>query len=360
MVSIAIVGIRGIPNNYGGFETLAEYLAAYLSADYKVTVYCSSVDMPQKLHQYKNARLKYIPVSSHGFWGIIYDSLALLDAVRKNDKILVLGFGCGFIVPFLGSAKKKLIVNIGGLDWKRDKWGGLAKKVIRKAEQLLLKNCGTIIADNKGIQDYIQETYQRDSFLIFYGGDQSKPVSITADWVKKYPFLSKPYCFSVARIQPDNNTELILEAMSSIKKLPMIFVGNLKESAFGEKMKQKFSEDEQLILLDAIYNREELDVLRSNCKLYIHGHSAGGTNPSLVEAMFLGLPVFAFDSIYNRYTTEGKAVYFNNEKVLAELVNAYEKINLFSILNDLKQIAASKYTWKAVAEHYREVLCSIN
>jgi len=360
MVSIAIVGVRGIPNNYGGFETLAEYLAAYLSVDIKVTVYCSSVDMPDKLKQYKGASLQYIPVSSHGFWGIIYDSLALWDAVKKNDKVLLLGFGCGFMVPLLGSAKKKLIVNIGGLDWKREKWGRLAKKVIKQAEIFLMKNCDRIIADNKGIQEYIQEVYKRDSDLIFYGGDQAVKVAITEKWSTKYSFLQGKYGFSVARIQPDNNIEMILKAMAAQNTLPFVFVGNWNNSAFGQKMKLEYGQLAHLQLLDAIYDREELDVLRSNCTLYIHGHSAGGTNPSLVEAMYLGLPVLAFNSIYNRYTTEDKAVFFSNENELENLIKGYEKINLFSILNDLKQIAASKYTWKAVAEHYREVLCSIN
>jgi glycosyltransferase involved in cell wall biosynthesis len=355
MLRVAIVGIRGIPNNYGGFETLAEYLVEYLAKDFSLTVYCSSVDMPDKLKQYNGAILKYIPVSSHGFWGIIYDSICLLQATRKNDRILILGFGAGLMVPFTGKAKRKLILNIGGLDWKRSKWSLPAKKVIKYAESLLMKNCRTIIADNKGIQNYILQNYQKQSDLIAYGGDQSKRIAVTSSSIQKYSFLSQPYCFSVARIQPDNNIDLILQAFQQVQSIPIVFVGNWKNSDYGIKIKEQYSGQNNIILLDAIYDRNELDVVRSNCTIYIHGHSAGGTNPSLVEAMCLGLPVFAFASVYNQFTTEQKALFFEDKKELIQLINNYTSLDLFSVASDLKQIASEKYTWKLIAQQYQRV-----
>lgn len=359
MIKIAIVGIRGIPNNYGGFETLAEYLTEYLADNLQITVYCSSTDMPIRLKQYKGAQLSYIPVSSHGFLGIIYDTICLVKAIKKNDKVLILGFGTGFVVPFIASvARHKLIVNIGGLDWKRNKWSWIAKKVIKKAEALLIKNCRTIIADNIGIQNYIFSTYGKVSRLIAYGGDQAKHITVSSEAVNKYTFLSNPYCFSVARIQPDNNIYFILHAFTQIIELPLVFVGNWDNSDFGKKLKQEYTHYKNLIILDAIYDRNELDLLRSNCTIYIHGHSAGGTNPSLVEAMNLGLPVMAFDSVYNRFTTENKALYFEDEKQLVNLIHNYQSVDLFSIANELKQIALANYTWEKITEQYRQVFCS--
>lgn len=359
MVRVAIVGIRGIPNNYGGFETLAEYLTEYLSNDLNLTVFCSAKDMPEKLANYKGASLQYVPVSSHGFWGIIYDSICLLKAIQKNDKILILGFGAGFMVPFIGKAKQKLILNIGGLDWTRSKWSPFAKKVIQWAESLLMKNCAVIIADNQGIKNYIQEKYNKQSCLIAYGGDQSKRIAITPSSVRKYSFLEKPYCFSVARIQPDNNIDLILQAFLQIKSIPIVFVGNWNNSDYGKKIKKQYSNQNNIILLDAIYNRDELDLLRSNCTVYIHGHSAGGTNPSLVEAMCLGLPVFAFASVYNQFTTEQKTLFFADENELIALVNNYASVDLFSIANDLKQIAAEKYAWRLIAQQYLAIFSAV-
>lgn len=355
-VNLAIVGTRGIPNNYGGFETLAEYLAEYLSREMKVTVYCSSRDLPEKLREYKGARLKYIPVSSHGALGIIYDSLSLAHALFEHDKVLFLGFGAGFIIPFFGRFKSKIILNIGGLDWQRSKWSPRAQKVIKKAEALLVKYSGTVISDNPGIRQYLLKEYGRESDLIFYGGDQASPQPKTPELIVKYPFLQGDYAFSVLRIQQDNNVEMILEAFSQQNKIPIVMVGNWDNSGYGLAIKSKFAGTQNIILIDAIYNRQVLDVLRSNCTLYIHGHSAGGTNPSLAEAMFLGLPVFAFASGYNEYTTQNKALYFKTADELTNLVKQYKLLALQPIAEDLKQIAHKYYRWKLIAQQYKEVI----
>ena len=171
-MTIAIIGTRGIPNNYGGFETLAEYLVEYLAKDLDITVYCSSKDLNTTIEEYKGAKLKYLNISSHGTKGIVYDCITLQKALKRYDKVLFLGFGGGFVMPFLRRYRHKLILNIGGLDWKRSKWSFFAQKVIKKSESLLVENSKEIIADNKAIADYLKEEYNRESTLIAYGGDQ--------------------------------------------------------------------------------------------------------------------------------------------------------------------------------------------
>ncbi len=353
---LAIVGIRGLPNSYGGFETLAEYLVEYLSKDIDVTVYCSSKDMETRLTTYKGANLKYIPVSSHGALGIVYDSISLIQATGKYDKVLFLGFGGGFVMPFLKKHRHKIILNIGGLDWKRNKWSQVAQKVIKKAEKLLIRNSADIISDNIGIQQYILDTYNRTSTLIAYGGDQAVKKDITKEALAKYPFLAAKYAFNVARIQPDNNIDMILDAFSNRDQLPIVMVGNWDNSSYGIKTRARWGDKKNLILLDAIYDREELDILRSNCRVYIHGHSAGGTNPSLVEAMFLELPVFAYASGYNEYTTENKALYFKDRDELTALLNEYKYQDLETIANNLKLIADKAYRWRIIADQYKELI----
>jgi len=353
---IAIVGTQGIPNSYGGFETLAEYLVEYLSRDIEITVYCSSVDLKTKLKNYKESRLRYIPITSHGALGILYDSIALLQAAPKYDKVLFLGFGGGFAIPFLKKYRSKIILNIGGLDWKRNKWSPFAQKVIKKAEELLVKNSGHIISDNVGIQEYMSEEYTRESTLITYGGDQAKKQEISEDSFKKYSFLKDNYAFTVTRIQPDNNVEMILDAFSNQSTMPLVIVGNWQNSKYGKRLKLKYSNIQNLILLEAIYDRTELDVLRSNCTIYIHGHSAGGTNPSLVEAMYLGLPVFAFASGYNEHTTQNSAMYFHDKEQLTELINNYNSFDLKEMGKKLRQIAEKAYLWNTIARQYKDVI----
>lgn len=355
-MKLAIVGIRGLPNNYGGFETLAEYLVEYLAKEMDITVYCSSKDMDSRLSEYKGAKLKYIPITSHGGLGIVYDSISLIQAIFQNDKVLFLGFGAGFVIPFLKFYRSKIILNIGGLDWKRNKWSPRARKVIKKAEELLVKNSGHIISDNIGIQNYFLNEYGLTSTLIAYGGDQAMKKTITKEAIQKYPFLQSKYAFSVIRIQKDNNIDMMLDAFVNQNKLPFVMVGNWKNSPYGIETKEKYSNKKNLILLDAIYDRDILDILRSNCTIYIHGHSAGGTNPSLAEAMYLSLPVFAFASGYNEYTSHHKALYFNSAEELTLLVNDYELYNLDKIGKDLFEVADKHYRWKVISNQYKDII----
>jgi glycosyltransferase involved in cell wall biosynthesis len=355
-LNLAIVGIRGLPNNYGGFETLAEYLVEHLAEEINITVFCSAKDMETRRAEFKGAKLKYVPVTSHGSLGILYDSICLLIAVFKYDKVLFLGFGGGFIIPFLRRFKSKIILNIGGLDWKRDKWSPFAQKVIRRAEKFLVKFSGEIVSDNVGIQQYITNEYDRESTLIEYGGDQAQKRHITQEALEIYPFLKNDYAFIVTRIQADNNIEMILEAFTNQSLLPLVMVGNWDNSQYGIETKAKYLNKHNLILLDAIYDRQKLDILRSNCKIYIHGHSAGGTNPSLAEAMYLGLPVFAFASGYNEHTTKNEALYFHSKEELIALVNNSNTINLQAMGERLQQIAQKCYVWSTIANKYREII----
>lgn len=352
---LAIVGIRGLPNTYGGFETLAEYLVRNLISDIQITVFCSSVDMPKKQESYFGASLTYIPISSHGFKGIIYDQIALLKSLKSFDKILLLGFGGGLIMPFLGKNRKKIIVNIGGLDWKRNKWSPLSKTIIKCFEKLLIKNAGVVISDNLLISKYIEQTYHRGSVLIPYGGDQSKKLPIDINLIEKYPFLKNAYALTVARIQSDNQITLLLDTFSLYKKKHFVLIGNFKDSRFGEMILKKYGNIENISLVEAIYNRDVLDMIRSNCDYYIHPHSAGGTNPALVEAMHLSLPILAFSNGYNEYTTDHKALYFKTGKDLLSLFKQEANLNLKDIGESLNKVAVRDYCWKDIANQYKKI-----
>ncbi len=354
-MKIAIVGTQGIPNTYGGFETLAEYLVMHLSSEFDITVYCSSPDNKTDISNYLGAKLRYLPLSSHGSIGMLYDSISLIDAVVRYDKVLFLGFGAGFVAPLLKPFKDKIILNFGGLDWQRDKWSPKAQWVIKKCEQFLVRNSKVVIADNKGIQDYIIREYNINTPLIAYGGDQAQKRSIDENRLHAYPFLKSDFAFCVTRIQPDNNIVMILEAMKEVE-MPMVMVGNWKSSEFGVKTQKKYGCYPNLYLLDAIYDRNILDELRSNCKIYIHGHSAGGTNPSLVEAMYLGLPILAFSSGYNEYTTHNKAIYFKNSNDLTQKVRNLDSLDLDKIGIKMKEIAKNDYIWSKIAQQYKDII----
>ena len=236
---------------------------------------------------------------------------------------------------------------------------GLPKMFLLFSERIACGFADEIITDNRILKEYVKIRYNRSSRLIEYGADHTKYRLIEDNDLKKYPFLTHPYGFKVTRIEPENNIHLILEAFSKLPKQHFVLVGNWDENRYGKLLRERYGRFKNLHLLDPIYNIEKLDVLRSNARFYIHGNSAGGTNPSLVEAMYLKLPVVAFDAIFNRVTTNNQAIYFNNVEELYRIISRIDKYPLFAVAENLKVIANKQYTWKNISNRYARVILGI-
>lgn len=353
---IAIIGTVGLPASYGGFESLAEYLTNHLGRTHDMTVYCSSLFYKKRLKTYNGAQLKYIPLNANGVQSILYDIIAICHALFFADVLLILGVsGCSVLPLVKLVSRKKVIVNIDGLEWKRAKWGKLAKWFLKYSEKLAIKNADTIISDNKVIQQYVKEQYGVESALIAYGADHCYKEPLSKNVLDAYPFLDQKYAFKVCRIEPENNIQMILEAFSDYPDLPIVMVGNWNNSPYGKETKSQFSTFDNIHLLDPIYDQNILNQMRSNCYIYIHGHSAGGTNPSLVEAMMLGLPIFCYDVNYNVETTENCSRYFKTSFELIELIDSKNKINLSEIGEKMKSIAQLRYKWSEISEKYKNL-----
>lgn len=359
MIKVAVVGSQGVPATYGGFESLVEnLLGENCPEDIKYTVFCSSKDMPSLLPTYKGADLKYVPLKANGIQSVPYDMISMCKCLGNYDVILVLGVsGCIFLPFFNIFNRKKIIINIDGQEYKRAKWGKLAKWILRVSEAMAVKFSDVVIADNKGIQDYVTETYGKDSVLISYGGDHAQR-ELKPEFIKKtledYGLTPDSYAISVCRIEPENNSETVLEAFSKSDKI-LVYIGNWDNSEYGKSLKERYKDFSNLILLDAIYDLDILYALRANANLYIHGHSAGGTNPSLVEAMFFSIPIIAFDVVYNRETTENMAYYFKDADQLLEIIQS-------SDLNgdEMKKIAERRYNWKTISSQYANLFRNSN
>ncbi|MBP6089700.1 MAG: DUF1972 domain-containing protein [Crocinitomicaceae bacterium] len=350
---VAIIGSVGIPAKYGGFETLVEYLSKHLSSRVELTVYCSSKSYSVKVKKHNNARLRYIPLHANGVQSIPYDIFSIVHALFIADTLLILGVSGCCILPIVRLfTKKKIIVNIDGLEWKRNKWGKLTKGFLKYSEKLAVRYADAIIADNIEIQNHVKVTYGKDSVYIPYGGDHTKTVNFSKETLESYPFLKQEYAFKVCRIEPENNIEMILEAFSRKNSLQLVIVGNWENSEFGKTMRLKFDSLKHIHLLDPIYNQTTLNEIRCGCKVYIHGHSAGGTNPSLVEAMSLGLPVFAFAVKYNEETTAHQALFFKDSAQLVGLLEKHNELDLPFYGQKMQEIAAKEYVWSVIAEKY--------
>jgi glycosyltransferase involved in cell wall biosynthesis len=353
---IAIIGTVGLPSNYGGFETLTEYLTKYLGDKFDFTVFCSSKSYNKKIKTYNNAKLKYLPLNANGIQSIFYDILSIFYALFFADVLLILGVsGCVFLPLVKLISSKKIIVNIDGLEWKRQKWNKVAKRFLKFSEVCAVKYANVIIADNKVIKDYVYSNYKKNAHLIAYGGDHCNLKKQSYELLKKFPFLEKKYAFKVCRIEPENNIEIILEAFAQADKIPLVLIGNWNNSTFGKQIKSKYQDFETIYLLDPIYDQDVLNGIRSNCEFYIHGHSAGGTNPSLVEAMSLGLPILCYDINYNDETTENSALYFKSSLDLINLIKSISQEEIKLIGNRMYDIARNKYKWSIISNQYMEL-----
>lgn len=351
MKKVAIIGTVGVPASYGGFETLVEnIIGENVPENIEYTIFCSAKSYKEQIPDYKGAKLKYINLKANGAQSTPYDILSMIKTTNKYDVALVLGVsGCIFLPIFRLWFRNKLIVNIDGLEHRRDKWGKFAKWFLRKSETMAVHYADVVVADNKGIQDYVTDVYHKDSALIAYGGDHVERYvtdEVLDRVLKEYGVEKEDYAISVCRIEPENNCHVILDAFSKTNK-KLIYIGNWERSEYGKALKEKYSKFPNINIHSPEYNLDTLYALRSNAAMYIHGHSAGGTNPSLVEAMFFGKPILAFDVVYNRATTGEQAYYFKDSGSLLKLIN-HEKLD--GVV--MRSIAQKQYTWKKIASQY--------
>jgi len=354
---IAIIGTVGLPSKYGGFETLAEYLTQYLGRDFDMTVYCSSKSYDEYPQCYNNAKLEYIALNANGVQSIPYDIVSIFKALRYADTLLILGVSGCIVLPFVKLiSKKKIVVNIDGLEWRRAKWNKYAKWFLKFSEKVAVNTADVTVTDNKVIQEYVLSEYGKESELIAYGADHVNRLAISDEVYRKYAFLKEKYAFTVCRIEPENNIHMIVEAISLQTKYPLVMIGNWNASTYGKELREKYAHFKHIHLLDPIYDQEILNQLRSNSHIYLHGHSAGGTNPSLVEAMALELPIVAYGVDYNKETTSNEAIYFSSVEELKNTLNTLIEEELLNVGKNMKKIADSQYTWKVISQKYADLL----
>lgn len=350
---VAIIGSQGVPPKYGGFETLVDNIVANRSNNVEYTIFCSSPDMDTSLSDYLGCRLKYVPLHAHGVMSVPYDVISMIKAIRGYDSILVLGVsGCIFLPIFRLLSKAKIIVNIDGLEHKRDKWNNLAKRFLKFSLNQCMHWAHEIVSDNKGIKDYVKDVYGKDANLIAYGGNHAiRNVDLRRQLaiLDFYALSAGDYDLSICRIEPENNCAMTLEAYEGSGR-KLVFVGNWNHSDYSRDLYNRYKDASGIHLLSPIYDLDALYALRKNAARYVHGHRAGGTNPSLVEAMFFDKPIFAFDVIYNRETTQNCAYYYKDIESLRSLILSQ---NLNG--NATGEIARSQYVWGKIALQYEHL-----
>ncbi|PKB42607.1 glycosyltransferase involved in cell wall biosynthesis [Cellulophaga sp. RHA19] len=360
-MKIAILGTRGVPNYHGGFEQFAEFFSVYMASNgYDIYVY-NSHNHPYKQSDFKGVKIVHCfdPEYKLGTAGqFLYDLNCIRDIRKRNfDIILQLGYTSSSIWSWLFPKKVIIVTNMDGLEWKRSKYSPTVQKFLLKAEKWAVKYSDFHIADSIGIQEYLKEKYKIESKFIAYGAfvfDNPKEHKIL-----KYNVTSYNYNMLIARLEPENNIETILDGyVLSSKNMPFLVVGK-HETKFGEYLKDKYKEEVGIRFLGGIYDFNMLNNLRYFSNLYFHGHSVGGTNPSLLEAMASNTLIVANRNIFNESILGNDAYYFESAIDVKESLEYFKKDNKKKIINNEKKIN-EKYNWDIINNVYREFLDKIS
>lgn len=355
MKSVYVVGIVGIPASYGGFETLVEnlVLSNSKSESYSYNVFCSSRHYAEHNRFYLDTNLIYLPLNANGVSSIFYDGIALLISVfRGANVVLLLGVSGAIWLPLVRLfGASRIICNVDGIEWKRDRWNWIAKMFLRFSEWVAVKCSHVVISDNKAISDYIESTYNLKSEVIAYGGDSGCALGSRQGM---YDLPKKPYLLSICRIVPENNIQIILDSFEG-SDYSLVIVGNWSSSNFSKELYSRYASKENYLLIDREYDLLVLNHIKDGALAYIHGHSAGGTNPSLVEAMSHGLPILAFDCNFNRYTMFEHGYFWNSSDTLKALLCDLETNKLKLVGESMKRLANEHYTWQVITRKYESL-----
>ncbi|HIQ25626.1 MAG TPA: DUF1972 domain-containing protein [Persephonella sp.] len=358
-MKIAILGTRGIPNNYGGFEQSAEKLSIYwLKAGHKVTVYNPDYH-PYKKSEWNEVEIIHIfsREDKLGLWGtFIYDYLCLKDAVNKDfDIILNLGYvPSSLFFGLKNKTKAKFVTNMDGLEWKRTKWNKLLKKFIKFCENKAVNLSDYLIADNQGIKDYYINSYNiKNISFIPYGAELFNDPNVK--FLEEFDIEPYSYYILIARLEPENNIETILEGyvMSKSNK-PFIVVGGLKNK-YAKYLINKFKSNKNIKFVGGIYDYNKLSTLRWYAKFYFHGHSVGGTNPSLLEAMASNAYIVAHNNIFNKNVLGDDAFFFNNSKDISTIISKDDDSYREKFIERNRKKIKDIYNWEKVSKEYVKV-----
>jgi glycosyltransferase involved in cell wall biosynthesis len=354
-MKIGILGTRGIPNHHGGFEQFAEFFSVFLvQHGHEVFVYNSS-NHPYQRNIFQGVNIIHCkdPENKIGTIGqFIYDYYCIQDSKTRNfDILLQLGYTSSSIwYKFLPSTPV-IITNMDGLEWKRSKYSKLIRRFLKFAENLAVKSSDYLISDSIGIQNYLQSTYNVDSRFIAYGAELFK--SQKSGLLNEYDVEPFKYNMLVARLEPENNIETILDGVVLSKsKSPFLVIGKHDVNTFGQYLKNKFKQNNNIKFIGGVYNLEHLNNLRYHSNLYFHGHSVGGTNPSLLEAMASNALIVAHNNEFNKHVIGEDGFYFNSSEDVSQLVKTIKKEEYINKIKNNEGKIISKYNWEKINKSY--------
>lgn len=349
-MKIGLLGTRGIPNRYGGFEEFAEQVCKYWAdSGHEVFVYCEDNEN-KEVFEYKKVNQVFIKASKlPGLSQFIYDYRCTKHALTQNLDVI---YHAGYATSVFGNLifKKgvdgKLIYNMDGLEWKRSKFNRITRWLTKKLEKVAATSSAELVSDNKGIQDYLKSEYAVSSTLIEYGAD------IINNEIVHFNGYPQVFDLVIARFEPENHIQEIIAAYENQKESTLVLVANTNTKLY-KKISSRIEQAQNIIFNGPIYDKGELAFLRTNCRFYIHGHSVGGTNPSLLEALAGGCNILIHDNDFNKDVVGQHGRTWSNQIELENLISA--NAERCTTIDDQKKYCAERFNWKLISDKHLEL-----
>lgn len=356
-MKIAILGTRGVPNYYGGFEQFAEFFSVYL-VEQGHEVYCyNSHNHPFQEKNFKGVNIihQHDPEYKYGTFGqFIYDYHCIMDSRKRDfDIILQLGYTSNSIWHFLLPKKPINIINMDGIEWKRSKYSRPVQQFLKFAERLAAKSGDYLVSDSLGIQQFLLKRYNKQSTYIAYGAhtfDAPKE-----EVLKEYQVEKGNYNMIMARFEPENNLDMVLEGVALCEEKTTILVIGKHETKYGSYLKEKFKNHANIKFMGALYNLDHLNNLRYFSNLYFHGHSVGGTNPSLLEAMASQALVIAHNNEFNKGILKDNSYYFSNPVEVKNILKTIKKNDNLQLVQNNFEAIEKEFNWEKINGQYLQL-----
>lgn len=361
-LSLAIIGSRGFPSTYGGYETLVRYLARFMVADgHHVTVYCREPSDGRRVWIEEGVRC----VATRGrdtkqLSTLSFGATSSLDAAfRRFDSALVLNIANGYWMPMLRAARVPFAVNTDGLEWKRAKWSKLGKAVFRAGAELTARLAPELVCDSEALGDIWQEEFGRTSVFIPYGGELRERMGDTR--IRDLGLDTRGYALSVARLAPENNVELTLDAIESLgdDAPKAVIVGSANFDNPITARLERLQSAGKVLWLGHVSDQNLLAELWQNAGVYLHGHSVGGTNPALLQALGAGAPTLALDTPFNREVLPfDQHVYPLDARELAQRIRTVcaSPDQQDALIATGREAVMTRYSWDDVCRRYTDLL----
>lgn len=359
--NIAILGIRGIPANHGGFETFAEKLSLFLlHTGWSVTVYCQEAEGDSLWEsEWNGIHRVHIPITQKGALGtVIFDLKAAFHALSQKGVFITLGYNTAVFNVMQRLKGQINIINMDGIEWRRDKWGVMAKTWFWLNERAACWVGNHLVADHPRIKDHLATRIGAEKItMIPYGGDEV--LEADASLLQPYGLEPGHYSVIIARPEPENSFLEMVRAFSSRRRdHRLVVLGNFDSAKNSYHRDVMCSASDEVIFPGAIYDAPVVQALRFYSRFYLHGHRVGGTNPSLVEALGAGCAVIAHDNQFNRWVAGDEAAYFSSEASCSKL---FDELLADDACLDRMRAASrrefqARFTWGHILSQYEALL----